>query len=414
MTTQRPTPVSPARNGTRVLIYSHDTFGLGHLRRCRAIAHALVERREDISVLILSGSPIIGSFDFRTRVDFIRVPGIIKLRNGEYTPLNLHIDTNHTLDIRASIIEHAAKIFEPHLFLVDKEPWGLRGEAARTLRNMRDAGIPTVLGLRDVMDDPAIMAAEWRRKDVLPALQDLYEQIWVYGSPEFYDPFTGLSLPQTVMDKVHYTGFLRREIAEPLHPRTASEIPNEPFILVTPGGGGDGESMVDWVIRAYESAADGLLPAVIVLGPFMRQEAQSDFIARAAATGRIRILTFDAHIENIMARSAGVVAMGGYNTFCEILSFDRPAVLIPREAPRREQAIRAERAAELGLVAVLPDDGQRDVAAMVKAIQTLPDQPKPSATMMPGLLDGFEAIHSLSADWLTGTGARESKHVEVV
>ena len=28
----------------RLLIYSHDSFGLGHLRRCRAIAHDLVDR----------------------------------------------------------------------------------------------------------------------------------------------------------------------------------------------------------------------------------------------------------------------------------------------------------------------------------------------------------------------------------
>ncbi len=73
--------------GARVLIYSHDTFGLGHLRRCRAIAHSLVERFKGLSVLILSGSPIIGSFDFRARVDFVRIPGVIKLHNGEYKSL---------------------------------------------------------------------------------------------------------------------------------------------------------------------------------------------------------------------------------------------------------------------------------------------------------------------------------------
>jgi predicted glycosyltransferase len=36
-----------------------------------------------LSVLILSGSPIIGSFDFKSRVDFVRVPGVIKLKNGD-------------------------------------------------------------------------------------------------------------------------------------------------------------------------------------------------------------------------------------------------------------------------------------------------------------------------------------------
>ena len=118
---------------TRLLIYSHDSFGLGHLRRCRAIAHHLVESFRHLSVLILSGSPIIGSFDFKSRVDFVRVPGVIKLRNGEYTSLQLHIDIEQTLAMRASIIQHTADIFDPHLFLVDKEPLGLRGEVRDTL-----------------------------------------------------------------------------------------------------------------------------------------------------------------------------------------------------------------------------------------------------------------------------------------
>ena len=54
----------PARlNDVRVLMYSHDTFGLGHLRRCRTIAHALVEKFKGVQVLIISGSPIAGAFD---------------------------------------------------------------------------------------------------------------------------------------------------------------------------------------------------------------------------------------------------------------------------------------------------------------------------------------------------------------
>jgi len=149
----------------RVLIYSHDTFGLGHLRRCRAIAHALVEADKDLSVLILSGSPIIGSFDFRARVDFVRVPGVIKLRNGEYTSLNLHIAIEEMLEMRASIIQHTADIFDPDLFIVDKEPLGLRGEVEPTLDLLRRRGIPLVLGLRDVMAEPAQLARH--RVDVL-------------------------------------------------------------------------------------------------------------------------------------------------------------------------------------------------------------------------------------------------------
>ncbi|MDA0342224.1 MAG: hypothetical protein O3B74_11580, partial [Proteobacteria bacterium] len=143
------------RGHARVLMYSHDTMGLGHLRRCREIAHSLVEDASQVSVLILSGSPIIGSFDFRTRVDFVRVPGVIKLRNGDYTSLNLHLNVEETLELRESIIRHTADTFDPDLFIVDKEPWGLRGEVKKTMEMLKERGTPLILGLRDVMDEPA-------------------------------------------------------------------------------------------------------------------------------------------------------------------------------------------------------------------------------------------------------------------
>ncbi len=255
-----------ARNDARILIYSHDTFGLGHLRRCRTIAHALVERYKQLSVLILSGSPIIGSFDFRARVDFVRVPGVIKLRNGEYTPLNLHLDIEKTLSMRASIIQHTAEIFDPDLFIVDKEPVGLRGEVLQTLKSLKRRGTRLVLGLRDVMDEPRLLEPEWQRKKALPALRELYDEIWVYGLPQICDPLEGIALPQRVREKMVYTGYLHREVPTHGAPPRMPEITNRPFLLVTTGGGGDGEGLIDWVLKAYEH--DPLLPypALLVLG----------------------------------------------------------------------------------------------------------------------------------------------------
>jgi len=375
---------------TRILIYSHDSFGLGHLRRCRTIAHHLVDRHKDMSVLILSGSPIIGSFDFRTRVDFVRVPGVIKLRNGDYTSLNLHIDIGDTLAMRASIIEHTAEVFDPDLFLVDKEPLGLRGEVKGTLEMLRRRGTPLVLGLRDVMDEPALLAPEWERKNVLPALQDLYDAIWIYGLPEVCNPLEGLDLPDSVHSKTRYTGYLARAAS----PGAAqNQLPFDgPFILVTPGGGGDGEGMVDWVLRAYETDRNLPYPALIVLGPFMQRDFQAQFVARAEALPDVAVITFDARIENLLQQAVGVVAMGGYNLFCEILSFDKRALLVPRTTPRMEQYMRVSRARELGLVAMLEDDSKRQADRMANALRHLPDQPRPSEVVMPGLLDGLENV----------------------
>jgi predicted glycosyltransferase len=388
------------RKDGRILIYSHDTFGLGHLRRCRAIAHSLVENFKHLSVLILSGSPIIGSFDFRTRVDFVRIPGVIKLRNGEYTSLNLHLDIEQTLSMRASIIKHTAEIFDPDIFIVDKEPVGLRGELVETLDMLKPRGTRMVLGLRDVMDEPRLLVEEWERKNVLPALRDIYDDIWVYGLPQICNPLEGISLPLSVRQKIVYTGYLHREVPNRGAPPRLPEITNRPYLLVTTGGGGDGETLIEWVLRAYES--DPLLPypALLVLGPFMQPERQAEFMDRAAVLKRVDAITFHGQLEALVARAAGVVAMGGYNTFCEVLSMDKRALIVPRTAPRQEQFIRASRAAALGLVNILADDGRYDPAIMAAALRHLPRQKRPSEVIVPGLLEGLPNVTRLVAPWV--------------
>jgi predicted glycosyltransferase len=400
--------VAQRREHKRILIYSHDSFGLGHLRRCRAIAHSLVDTNSSLSVLILSGSPIIGSFDFRSRVDFVRIPGVIKLRNGEYVSLNLHINIEETLAMRSSIIRHTAEIFDPDMLIVDKEPLGLRGEVRPTLDLLRARGTPLVLGLRDVMDEPSALESEWERKNAIPALSDYYNEIWVYGLPQICDPLAGLDLPAGVRRRMVYTGYLRRNA--PAAVATPETLPDGEFLLATAGGGGDGDALTDWVLSAYEDDPGGLPPVLIVFGPFMLTDLQAAFAARAARLPKVRTITFDARLETLMARAAGIVAMGGYNTFCEILSFDKPALIVPRTLPRMEQLIRAQRAAELGLVSVLSDAGGRDPKRMAAALLQLVQQPPPSSVVIPGLLDGMASVNRLTQKWLA-FGRTERVHL---
>ena len=393
--------MSRSARDRRILIYSHDTFGLGHLRRCHAIAHALVEEYKHLSVIILTGSPIIGSFDFRARVDFIRIPGVIKLRSGKYTPLNLHIDIAETLAMRASIIHHTAEIFNPDIFIVDKEPLGLHGEVHETLKLLKERGTQLVLGLRDVLDDPSLLLPEWREKNVLPALQDLYDDIWIYGLEDIWDPLADIEMPQAVRDKVSFTGYLPRSVPQVPGLRPMTEPMEEPYLLVTPGGGGDGDGMIDWVLRAYECGTPPPLNALLVFGPFMQPEIQAQFQLRVNALPKVKAIIFDTHLEPLMAAAAGIVAMGGYNTYCEILSFDKPALIIPREVPRMEQLLRARRADELGLATMLRDNGERNPEIMAEALRKLPRRTPPSKASIPGLLDGFINVNRMVKQRLT-------------
>ncbi|MHC8509856.1 MAG: glycosyltransferase family protein [Rhodospirillales bacterium] len=386
------------KSGARLLIYSHDSFGLGHLRRSREIAHSLVGRRPGLSVLILSGSPIIGSFDFRPRVDFVRLPGVIKRRQGDYTSLSLDMSIDELLDVRARIIESTAAAFQPDVFLVDKEPLGLRGEIRRTLETLNANGTPCVLGLRDVMDDAESLREEWSRKGAIPALRDLYDQIWVYGLEQIHAPLAGLDVPESVRAKMTYTGYLRRSWNQ--NPPDMQGFDgfdmNEPYVLVTTGGGGDGAALIDQVLRAYEQDPNIPLPALMVLGPFMNASSRAEYMARAARLNNVHAITFDANVEALFANAAAVIGMGGYNTFCEVLSFDKPALLVPRRVPRMEQFIRAERAQALGLSDMISDESLHDAQSMAAAIRRLRLRPPPSSVVLPGLLDGLSTINGLA------------------
>ncbi len=373
----------------RILMYSHDTFGLGHLRRCRTIAHALVQEYRGLSVLIISGSQIAGAFEYRSRVDFVKIPSVIKLRNGEYTSVAEHIDIQDTIEMRRAIIQHTAESFEPDIFIVDKEPMGLRGEIEETLGWLKARGTTLVLGLRDVMDAPHLLEAEWKRNDVMAKIARYYDQIWVYGPPSFHDPLAGLEVPQAVRDRMEFVGFLHRNSRKNA---LSQNKPDGDYILVTTGGGGDGGDLVANVLDAYLGDPTFTQRALIVLGPYMPADQRAEFTAKAEKIPHVEVIEFDSHMEELIAGARAVIAMGGYNTYCEILSFDKPALIVPRTHPREEQLLRATRALELGLSDMLHPDEARDPARMVAALRAVCRRPPPSVTS-PGLrMEGLPNI----------------------
>jgi predicted glycosyltransferase len=380
----------------RSLMYSHDTFGLGHLRRCRTIAHSLVENYRGLSVLIISGSTIAGAFDYRVRVDFVKIPSIIKLHNGEYTSIDRHTDLHETLEMRQSIIRHTAESFQPDMFIVDKEPLGLRGEVEETLSYLKTRGTTLILGLREVMDAPHLLKAEWAKPEVLRKIGLFYDSIWVYGPADFYDPLTGFDVPQSIRSRMKYVGFLQRYLP---HDVPLREIESG-YILATTGGGGDGADLIHNLFDAYHHDPALKHRMLVVLGPFMPTRKRRKLLKKGTAIPYVQIIEFDNRMENLVAGASGVVGMGGYNTFCEILSFDKPALIVPRIVPREEQLIRARRAAELGVIDMLLPQEAEDPARLARALHRLPGRAPPSQVTSKLRLDGLENITDLVGEWL--------------
>ncbi len=348
-----------ARNSTyNILMYSHDTYGLGHIRRTMAIASHLLGPR--INILILTGSPIAGRFTFPDRIDFVRIPGMIKKTNDEYLPLSIKINARHALDIRKNIITATAKTFQPHLFIVDKEPLGLKKEILPTLRWLRRCRPDTrsILGLRDIMDDAVTVKKDWKRKKVYEHLENLYSEIWIYGIQEYYDPINEYDISPSISQKMYFTGYIPRKISskeavrnikKELRIKTAEKL-----VVVTTGGGGDGYKVMDTYLEMLESFSHAPpFKSVLITGPFMPKQGRRDVFKRARRLG-VRTYHFFRQMEKIFAAADVVVSMGGYNTLCEILGQGTIGLVIPRETPRKEQMIRARAFHRKHLVDYIP------------------------------------------------------------
>jgi predicted glycosyltransferase len=347
------------RNSTyNILMYSHDTYGLGHIRRTMAIASQL--KSPHINILILTGSPIAGRFSFPEQIDFVRIPGMIKKTNDEYLPLSIKINPRHALDIRKKIITATAKAFQPHLFIVDKEPLGLKKEVLSTLKWIRRC-LPrtqTILGLRDIMDDAESVKKEWTQKGVYESLEKLYTEIWVYGRQDFYDPVKEYAIPEEISKKIQFTGYIPRKIPGKEAVRKLRKDlgvkRNEKLVVVTTGGGGDGSAVMDTYLAMLEFEPK-LLPfkSVLITGPFMPKEERKRIFKRAKALG-IQTFHFYRQMEKLLAAADMAVSMGGYNTLCEILSQGTINLVIPRETPRTEQLIRAKAFQAQNLLEYIP------------------------------------------------------------
>jgi len=196
------------------------------------------------------------------------------------------------------------------------------------------------------MDEAGVVRRDWREKGVYELLETLYTEIWVYGIQAFYDPISEYAIPDAVVEKIQFTGYIPRrapgKAAAHQIRREQGIGDREKLVVVTTGGGGDGHSLMDAYLSMLEFRAPAhSLKSVLITGPFMPR-AQRDAINERARRLGIRTYRFYQEMENILAAADLVVSMGGYNTVCEILSQGTVSLIIPRETPRKEQLLRAQ------------------------------------------------------------------------
>ena len=122
----------------RLLMYSQDGAGLGHLRRAGNIAQEVLARDPDSDVLIMSDSPTTPLLPALRGLDYVKLPTIVKCgrvssRPSSWRSSTLSIPIEETLELRSRLMAEISGSFRPDAILIDHMPLGALGELRRLL-----------------------------------------------------------------------------------------------------------------------------------------------------------------------------------------------------------------------------------------------------------------------------------------
>lgn len=344
----------PGIRGPSVMMYSHDTIGLGHMRRNASIAAALIERVPNVSVLMMVGCPAGMVFELKPGIDFVKLPSLAKLGRNQWRASSLRVSPDTTRSIRMGILDRAADAFRPDILLVDHEPAGIWEELVPTLKAIRlRGGTSVILGLRDILDDPKRTRALWGKQGTEEVVRDLYDGIFVYGDRRVFPSSDHYGLELLQPDNVTYCGYVTTAHQGSNRDRN-NAIPRR--ILVSGGGGRDAYPVLNASLDALACINPERRPGMtLIAGPLMDEELRAPLAARAKQLGA-EFLDRTSDMPALLDAADLLVTMGGYNSVTEALAAGCPTIVIPRIGPSSEQRLRAECLERFGLVETMSQE----------------------------------------------------------
>jgi len=374
-----------AASEPRLLIYSQDGLGLGHLRRTSAIASEFLRARPGACVLTISDSPLGRFFELAPRQDYLKLPSLVKSAPGVWDPLSLPIPTDEIVALRRSLIMCAATSFRPDILLVDHMPHGAQGELLPTLATLGKAGTKLVLGLRDILDAPQVVRRRWRAEGAYSAVEDHYDLALVYGTRAVFDVARQYAWPAPAADVLEYCGYVCASLDDHRSkPVRVKVLPGDGrLLLAMAGGGADAYPLMRALLDGFERVRTTEPCALIIItGPFMPVAQRRDLEMRAQGLP-VKVRTTVKDMPSYIAAADVVVSMAGYNTTAEVLRMGKPAVLVPRVGPSAEQRMRARLFAERGWVQLVDPDELTPATIAEAVLHAL--APPPATTDAPDL-----------------------------
>lgn len=363
-------PIMRTTYPSRIMVYCHDLFGLGNVRRMLEYSHHLREAFPKTAILFVLGSSKIDMFALPSGMDTVKLPELSRRVDGKLAARALDWEEQRVVEMRKSILQTCVRAFEPDVLIIDKKPLGANGELAHAMAAM-SPDCARILVLRDILDAPDRTIADMATNAFHDTVRAHIDQIQVLGEPTVFDVAQSYEFPDDIARLVHYTGYVvpqdvpqsRTQVLETLGLNPAHQT-----VFVTVGGGEDGAGVLKLAGQVAAQNQSG--PQFILLGgPNLSEPDFKLLSAMTVGQPHVVLLRSSTDVASLIKAADTVVSMAGYNSVCALLAAGKPCVLFPRTEPSLEQFVRAQMLSQRGLAVALPQGADADAlrAAIARA-----------------------------------------------
>lgn len=405
-------------SGLRIMLYSHNTRGLGHAARSIALAWGIYRRLPDASILYCGGSLHDFSEALPPNADYVKLPSFDARQHEnsvEIVPARLRISRSDQSSIRRAILEATTKAFQPDALIADFYPVGKQQELVDALDWMKTRSQTRIyLGFRDVIDEP-IRGSQFLARQ-LEFIRTYVDRVFIYGDPSFFDFISQYHLPDDVAARCIYTGFVvntRMSWCEV--DSTSNElgaIGNQRLIVASAGGGKDGLGLLASVINTQKLLAwQENLRWLVIAGPLM-PENNWEHLREAVQNTSITLIRYQPNLVEAIRSADLFIGACGYNTCAEVIATGTQAILVPlSRTDESEQILRAELLCLHGVcqtIIPLRDDVESRLSILLESWIQNPKLSRPSPRF--GVTGADVVAQLIEDDWVAG--ARGRSHLQ--
>jgi predicted glycosyltransferase len=355
----------------KIMFYCQHIVGMGHLIRTTEIIRGLVS---DFQVCLINGGEIIDEFPLPVSVEVINIPAIkTDAQWKELQPVDNTLSLEEVKLKRTEQILNVFERFQPDILILELFPFGRRRfsfELIPLLEKAKAAGKKIVSSLRDIVINQNDRLRH--EEKVCNSIDRYFDLLLVHGDPQFIRLEEIFDRVQDLNCEVCYTGY----VTQTLSPITSVYL-QKPLILATVGGGRFGHNLLECVVKTAPFLKDKIPHQIqIFTGPFMPEKVFKKLQDLALAQSNIKIERYTPQLLSYLQQAELSISMCGYNTTMNILNTGVRAMMMAfTESEDREQAIRLEKLAELGIAKAISSEDLQPEKFATQIINTLREKP---------------------------------------